>query len=101
MPKIAETSRSNEIRFNRDYKGRDFHAVLIFDRVSEAPFVKGHYLVSLKSATGKQADCKISDPAIVDAVVDWNKGQNVEVSGVINDTVLGDLQLSNCTLKAR
>jgi len=101
MAKIAETSRTNEIRFNRDYKGRDFHAVLIFDRVSESTFTKGQYMVALKSATGKQADCKISNPAVVNTVVDWNKGQNVEVSGVINDTVLGDLQLSNCALKAR
>ena len=70
-------------------------------KVSESPFTKGEFRISLRSGTGDAADCVISDSVVLNSVVDWNKGQKVEVSGVIEGTLLGDLQLSKCTLTAR
>jgi len=102
IARIVETSRTNEIRFNRDFRGRSFNAVMTLGKVSESFFTTGEYTIALKSNAGRNGvDCRISDPAVLNMVVDWNEGQKVEVLGNIKGTIVGDLQLSNCTLTAR
>jgi peptidoglycan hydrolase-like protein with peptidoglycan-binding domain len=100
---IAETSKTNEIRFGRDYKGRTFADTMVLANISES-LNKGTYRVSLKSnlsfGFGGGVDCKLSDPRSLDIAVNWNKGQRVEVSGIIEDTSLGDLVLSGCGMRA-
>jgi hypothetical protein len=94
---IAETSKSNEMRFNRDYKGQNFVGTLPLARISEDPFVKGNFRVEFGAGGfGNNVDCKVQDQRTVDVMIDWNKGQSVTVSGVIADTLMGDIQLSDC-----
>ena len=104
IPTIAETSRTNDIRFKRDYKDRTFADTMVLSGIHET-FDKGTYRFSLKSSLtfgiGGGVDCTLSDPRSLDVAVNWNKGQRVEVSGVIEDTAIGDIQLSNCRMRAR
>ena len=44
IPLIVEISRTNEIRFNRDYKGKPFSDVLPFRRALEDFFTKENTL---------------------------------------------------------
>ena len=96
---IVTTSQANEIRFNRDYKGRSFHASMKLRGVSDS-FTKGRYHITFTSAAGVKVGCFVSDPATPDKAVEWNPGQTVEVSGVIDDTTFGNLNLSKCVLNA-
>jgi uncharacterized protein len=102
IPKIVETSRSNEIRFNRDYKGKMFSDVLPFARASES-WLGGGYRVGFgsKGMAGGGVDCQISDPKVLNEVVEWNPGLMVSVTGRIRTTSMGDLQLENCDLVVR
>jgi predicted metalloprotease len=99
IPKIVETSRSNEIRFNRDYKGKMFSDVLPFTRAS-GTWLGGGYRVGFgsKGMGGGGVDCQISDPTVLNEVVEWNPGLMVSVTGRIRTTSMGDLQLENCDL---
>jgi hypothetical protein len=99
IPNIVETSRSNEIRFNRDYKGKMFSDVLPFTRASET-WLGGGYRVGFgsKGMGGGGVDCQISDPKVLNEVVEWNPGLMVSVTGRIKTTSMGDLQLENCDL---
>src|SRR5262249_8942542 len=100
---IAETSKTNEIRFGRDYKGRTFADTMVLANISES-LNKGTYRVSLKSnlslGFGGGVDCKLSDPRSLEIAVNWNKGQRIEVSGIIENTSVGDLVLSSCRMRA-
>jgi uncharacterized protein len=99
IAKIVDTSRSNEIRFNRDYKGKMFSDVLPFKSASER-WLSGGYHVGFgsKGLSGGGVDCEISDPKVLNEVVEWNTGLMVSVTGRIKTTSMGDLQLENCEL---
>jgi predicted metalloprotease len=99
IAKIVETSRSNEIPFNRDYKGKMFSDVLPFKMASET-WLGGGYRVGFGSRGmgGGGVDCQISDPKVLNEVVEWNPGLMVSVTGKIKTTSMGDLQLENCDL---
>ena len=99
IAKIVDTSRSNEIRFNRDYRGKIFSDVLPFKRASETWF-SGGYRVGFgsKGLGGGGVDCEISDPKVLNEVVEWNPGLMVSVMGKIKTTSMGDLQLESCEL---
>jgi hypothetical protein len=97
IPAIVAASQANEIRFSRDYKGRQFSATMPLRSISENMFMKGNYLVTFgTSAFGSNVDCKVSDPSTLTTMADWNKGQMVKGSGIIEETLMGDIQLSNC-----
>ena len=97
IPLMVETSRTNEIRFNRDYKGKPFSDVLPFRRALENFFTKGEYTVSFGRAPyGGGVDCSISHPTVLKEVVEWRPGVLVSVSGTIRTTMMGDLMLDDC-----
>jgi len=103
---VANASRTNEIRFNRDYKGRAFSDIMIFESASENPFTAGHYRLAFQSGKstsflGNGVDCKTSDQSVLNEVIDWNKGQRVSVTGTIRTTLMGDIQLDDCKLVKR
>ena len=52
LPLIVETSRNNEIRFDRDYKGKVFSSPAIFGGASESLFRKGTYMLKFKVEGG-------------------------------------------------
>jgi hypothetical protein len=97
IPLMVETSRTNEIRFDRDYKGKPFSDVLPFRRALEDFFTKGEYTVSFgRAAFGGGVDCSISHPTILNQVVEWSPGALVSVNGTIRTTMMGDVVLDNC-----
>lgn len=98
IPQIAETSRSNDIRFNRDYRGKTFAAVLPLGTIRENIFMKGKYQVEFDTATGGNVNCRVSDPALIDRMANWNKGQIIKLTGIIGGTVMGNVQLDNCEM---
>jgi predicted metalloprotease len=99
IAKIVDTSRSNEIRFNRDYRGKIFSDALPFKSASERWF-SGGYRVGFgsKGLSGGGVDYEISDPKVLNEVVEWNTGLMVSVTGRLKSTSMGDLQLENCEL---
>jgi uncharacterized protein YraI len=87
---IVDTSRGNEVRFNRDYKGKTFQDVLTLKSITERLLGSG-YNVSFDGA-----DCRVNATE-AQRMIDWNKGQQVRVTGSIRTTAFGDLQLDACS----
>lgn len=97
---IVETSRGNEIRFARDFKGKSFGADGAFKSASES-LLGGGYTVMVDTDGGSVL-CELSDPALLNAAVEWNRGQSVSVSGSIRTTTIGALVLDKgCRVTAR
>jgi hypothetical protein len=99
VPQIVQASDWNEIRFNRDYRDQAFDATLPLAEIAEISWRKGEYRVSFSVSDDYGVDCIVSDQAVLDRMVNWNKGRKVEVSGSIGKAVIGDLQLNNCVFK--
>jgi tRNA_anti-like len=101
VPEIVNASQNNEIRFNRDYRGRHITASGSFSGVQEVMFSHGQYIISVSTNFG-DIDCTTAEKRILDAAVDWNDGQSVTVSGIIATTLLGDIQLQQgCSVVMR
>lgn len=97
---IVETSRGNEIRFARDFKGRSFGADGAFKSASES-LLGGGYTVTVDTDGGSVL-CELSDPAMLNAAVEWNRGRLVSVSGSIKTTLIGALVLDKgCRVTVR
>ena len=97
LTSMHETYKANQIRFKRDFVGRQFSGRIAFRTVRESIFDDGEYTVEF--GTGgftSDIDCKISDPSVIDRIVEWNKGDMVTVSGVVRDSLMGSIQLSEC-----
>jgi hypothetical protein len=94
LPRIIETSQSNDIRFNRDFAGKAFGTIGNFRGASENPFWKGHYNVSFGESG--RVYCWVSDAETLATIADWHKGRRVVVRGTIKNTTLGNLELTGC-----
>jgi hypothetical protein len=87
---IVDDSRNNEPRFNRDFKGKPFGDVLVFQSISQTLWYwQAHF---------EGAYCFV-DEKTAKSMIDWNRGQQVAVSGTIKTTMFGDIQLDNCQFK--
>src|SRR5262245_16805917 len=97
IQRAVDTYKQNEIRFERDFKGRTIGFTWIFYKASSRLFSNG-YRVSF----GNNGDvvCTVQDPKVLDQIVEWNKGQKVSVSGTIDDVTFGTLYLQGCTIQA-
>jgi hypothetical protein len=94
---IVADSRGNELRFNRDFKDRTFDGVVAFKSVATASlFSSTKYRVSFGEIRNG-VDCTVSDKATLDRIIDWQNGRPVHVKGTINTTLMGDVQLDDCT----
>jgi hypothetical protein len=99
LPKIVDTYRQNEARFKRDYQGKQFESNLPFRSARESMFFADRYMVGF--GTGgftSDVDCVVSDKAVMNRIVDWNKGDRVKVSGIVKDVTMGSVQLDVCSL---
>jgi hypothetical protein len=97
---MHDTYKANQIRFKRDYAGRQFVGRIQFRTVRESIFGDGEYTVEF--GTGgftSDLDCKVSDPAVLDTIIDWNKGDMITVSGVVKDSMMGSIQLGECSFQ--
>ena len=90
---IVSASRDNELRFARDYEGKNFRSSGEFLKVAEG-FMSSAYRVSVQT-DGGEVDCSISDQEKLREIVDWHKGQKVTIFGQVSSTIMGDLILSS------
>jgi hypothetical protein len=100
---IVDASRNNELRFNRDYNQRVFATTRSFKSVATSTFGLGsQYAVTFTRPGSGDLICFVAkdDPAI-GSIIDWRKGQVADIRGTISTTMLGALQLKNCTITAR
>ena len=87
--RIVATSHGNEIRFNRDFKGKEFHDVLVLDTIWAG--LVGGYDVNFNEGI----HCHI-DEVGAKKLIDWDPGKRVKVTGTINTTLLGIIDLRGC-----
>lgn len=87
---IVDDNRNNEPRFNRDFKGKPFLDLLVFKGISQTLWKW--------QARFQGAYCFVDEKA-AKSMIDWNKGQQIAVSGTINETMFGDIQLDDCLFK--
>jgi len=85
---IVDASRTNEPRFNRDYKGKVFSAVLPFRSISERTF--GGYQVNMGGAY-----CFPEDKAMAHRMIEWRGGHSAKITGTIHSTLFGDIWLDD------
>jgi len=87
--------RQNEARFKRDYVGKQFEDILPFRSAKESFLIAGRYMIGFGTG-GFTVDCMVSDKAVMNRIVDWNKGDRVRVRGVVKDVTMGSVQLDGC-----
>jgi hypothetical protein len=96
LPTILETYAANQARFTVNYRGKKFSGQMMLSDVVENPIFKNHFSVQF-DVNGQEVDCSdIQDKGVIKRIVNWDKGQQIIVTGTIQDVTLGDLQLSNC-----
>ena len=94
IAKAISTYEQNQIRFHRDYAGKQISFSWVFNSARKHWFGNG-YIVQL----GDNVTCDVNDPTTLNTVIEWNKGQNVSVIGTIDDVTFGTLELKNCNLQ--
>jgi len=97
IARIAQTSRDNAARFNRDFRGRSFKAKLPVNHISENFLFSDRYTATFgTSRFGDNVTCDVKDRPTIDRMMDWDRGQMVTISGTIRTTVMGDILLDDC-----
>jgi TPR repeat protein len=99
LPKIAKTYRENEMRFKRDFFGKQFSGVLPFMSAKESMFSEGTYSVGFGTGNfSSDIDCNVKSPAEIAEIANWNKGDKIRIGGVVKDVTMGTVVLEPCTL---
>jgi hypothetical protein len=83
----------------RDFKGKQFEAVLPFRSASEIFLSDGKYLIGFGAGRFvSDVDCIVTDNAVMARVADWSKGDKIKVTGVVQDVSIGSVALDSCSL---
>jgi hypothetical protein len=99
LPTVVSTYRDNEMRFKRDFVGRQFSDVLPFKSAKENLIIKGRYMVGFgKGNLTSDVDCTVTSPVEISTIANWNKGDQIRIEGVVKDVTLGSVQLDQCRL---
>lgn len=93
---ISEMSRTNEARFERDYKGKAFIDDLPFDSLERSLFGSG-YSLFLGEGFFPDARCSISED-LAQKLIDKNPGDRINVRGIIDTTSLRTVILTHCRI---
>jgi len=100
IQRAIDTYRANEVRFQRDFAGRSIDFNWVFYKASSRFIGSGYRITIGNGGFSGNVDCIINDQATLDQLVNWNKGQRIHVTGIIDDVTMGDLQLKQCRLEA-
>lgn len=103
ITRIHATYENNQARFFRDFPGKILSATLPFHGTVENMFSKGTFNVYFGEGgvfgTG-DVTCVTSAPDDIRQVADFNKGDNIAISGTIKDHIMGAILLDSCTVDA-
>jgi hypothetical protein len=100
----VDTSRENEIRFDRDFKGKTFADRMIFGSLTEEIFggtYAAHFDGENHSGFGDDVICGDIAKGAANQLIDWKSGQTAYVSGQIDTTMFGTVFLKNCQFSIR
>jgi hypothetical protein len=92
---IVETSRSNEARFDRDFKGETFIGTMAFDGLERELLGSGWRVSFRYGGVFDKVDCRVGDQT-ANGMIDWAKGRQVAVTGTIRTTIIGSIELDDC-----
>jgi hypothetical protein len=99
LPKIVSTYRENEMRFKRDFFGKQFSDVLQFRSATEHMLFKGTYIVGFGTGSFvSDLDCKVTSPAEISIIADWNGGDQIRIEGIVKNVTMGSVDLDQCRL---
>lgn len=100
LASVAEASKQNEARFERDYKGKRFEDRISFAGMEKPIFGGSGYNVRLGSGGFLHAaECRITDPATINHLIDKNIGDTLTVSGTVDHTIMGVVMLEACVVR--
>ena len=99
IARIHSTYNANQARFFRDFAGRHFSSKMPITRISENPIFRGSFDVFFGGG-GLLGDvkCEFSDKNDVARITEMNKGDIVNVIGVIKDHSFGVIELKECSI---
>jgi tetratricopeptide (TPR) repeat protein len=89
----------NQARFMRAFKGRTFEARMKLHRVKKHIFSRETYSVAFGKAWSSDVGCEMIDEKTTELVINKNKGDVLQVKGIIQDHTFGAVQLTNCVIK--
>ena len=95
---ILNTYKDNGARFVVKYRGKSFSAQSSFAGASESIFSKGRFMGKF-SVGGREINCWFEAKTDIDRLVDLNRGDQVQLSGLIVDVTMGDMELKPCSFK--
>lgn len=99
LPAMHETYKKNEARFMRDYGGKNFAATMPIHSIGRELLSDEGYSVTFGSSMFSDVDCHVADKATIDMISNMNKGDNIIVSGIVEDHSFGAVVLKQCELK--
>lgn len=94
--KVVTTYKENQARFVNKFRGNTFSGAVVFERTVENFLMKGRFAGRFKTSDGTELSCWFESKVDVNNLSDLNKGDNVQLSGIISDVTFGDLELNSC-----
>jgi hypothetical protein len=97
LPKVVSTYRESVVRFRSDFLGKPFFDVLQFLGAKKSP--EGNYRIGFGTGSDQSdLDCKVTSPAEISKIANWNKGDEIHVAGLVKDVANGSVILDPCAL---
>jgi hypothetical protein len=60
---------------------------------------KGTYIVGFGTGSFvSDLDCKVTSPAAISIIADWNGGDRIRIEGLVKDVTMGSVDLDQCHL---
>jgi hypothetical protein len=94
IQKAIDTYHQNEIRFVRDFKGKQIAFTWNFKRANTF----GDHVSVDFGGGDSEVTCRHIDQKTQDLMVEWNRGQWASVEGTIDDAGYETLYLKNCVI---
>ena len=94
IEKAIDTYKKNEIRFVRDFKGKQIAFTWNFKRANTF----GDHVSVDFGGGDSEVTCRHIDQKTQELMVEWNRGQWASVEGTIDDAGYETLYLKNCVI---
>jgi hypothetical protein len=95
VPAMVAAYKQNEVRFKRDYVGRQFSDRLKLERVSNGNGITSDTRTRINFGN---VHCYVTTGS-VPGVTSWNQGDLVEVWGIVKDVWFSTVELEQCVFR--